>query len=194
MGMKNAQRLSDVSTMKSHLSGTSFLALLRNLLLTAMLQRKKRGWKPCLHMLKMQLLLESELSLLFMLLRLFDTRLIKNYQFIFSRTTSDVMSGIVTKCIAAPRAKTKDLAIQVILMYIEIEKHEAVQEELVKGTEAKNPKIVSACIATLTLALKEFGPKAVNIKPLMKKVPALLEDRDKTVRDETKALVVEIYR
>lgn len=28
----------------------------------------------------------------------------------------------------------------------------------------------------------------------MKKIPALLEDRDKTVRDETKALVVEIYR
>ncbi|OXU27451.1 hypothetical protein TSAR_002490 [Trichomalopsis sarcophagae] len=110
------------------------------------------------------------------------------------KTTSEVMSGIVTKCIAAPRAKTKDLAIQVTLMYIEIEKHEAVQEELVKGTEAKNPKIVSASIAILTLALKEFGPKVVNVKPLMKKIPALLEDRDKTVRDETKALVVEIYR
>ncbi|KAJ8683238.1 hypothetical protein QAD02_019030 [Eretmocerus hayati] len=110
------------------------------------------------------------------------------------KTTGDVISGIVSKCIAAPRAKTKDLAVQIILMYIEIEKQEAVQEELVKGTEAKNPKIVSACISTITLALKEFGPKVINVKPLMKKVPTLLEDRDKTVRDETKALVVEIYR
>ncbi|CAB0035199.1 unnamed protein product [Trichogramma brassicae] len=110
------------------------------------------------------------------------------------KTTNDVISGIVTKCIAAPKAKTKELAVQIILMYIEIEKQEAVQEELIKGTEAKNPKIVSACIATLTLALKEFGPKVMNIKPLMKKIPTLLEDRDKNVRDETKALVVEIYR
>ena len=64
------------------------------------------------------------------------------------------MSGIVAKCIAAPKTKTKELAVQVTLMYIEIEKHEAVQEELLKGTEAKNPKIVSACISTITLALR----------------------------------------
>lgn len=40
------------------------------------------------------------------------------------RTVGDVMSGIVAKCIAAPRAKTRELAVQIILMYIEIEKHE----------------------------------------------------------------------
>lgn len=64
------------------------------------------------------------------------------------------MSGIVTKCVAAPKAKTKDLALQISLMYIEIEKHEAVLEELLKGTEQKNPKIVSACIAIITQALR----------------------------------------
>ena len=53
------------------------------------------------------------------------------------------MGSIVTKCIAAPKAKTKELAVQITLMYIEIEKHEAVQAELLKGTEAKNPKIVA---------------------------------------------------
>lgn len=106
----------------------------------------------------------------------------------------EVMNGIVSKCIAAPKAKTKELAVQITLMYIEIEKHEIVQEELLKGTEAKNPKIVSACIATLTLALKEFGPKVINLKPLMKKMANFLEDRDKTVREEGKAMVVEMYR
>ncbi|XP_023289884.1 protein mini spindles isoform X2 [Orussus abietinus] len=111
-----------------------------------------------------------------------------------SKTVSDVMSGIVTKCIAAPKAKTKDLAVQITLMYIEIEKQDAVQEELLKGTEAKNPKIVSACISALTLSLREFGPKVINIKPLIKKMPSFLEDRDKTVRDEGKAMVIEIYR
>ena len=29
------------------------------------------------------------------------------------KTTGEVMSGIVAKCIAAPRTKTKDLALQV---------------------------------------------------------------------------------
>lgn len=64
------------------------------------------------------------------------------------------MSGIVSKCIAAPKTKTKELAVQLTLMYIEIEKQEAVQEELLKGTEAKNPKIVAACLSTLTLSLR----------------------------------------
>lgn len=78
----------------------------------------------------------------------------KLYTCNFFRTVGEVMNGIVTKCIAAPKAKTKELAVQITLMYIEIEKHEAVQEELLKGTEAKNPKIVAACISTLTLALR----------------------------------------
>lgn len=110
------------------------------------------------------------------------------------KIVGEVMSGIVSKCIAAPKAKTKDLAVQITLMYIEIEKYDAVQEELLKGTDAKNPKIVSACIATLTLALKEFGPKVINLKPLMKKIGNFLEDRDKMVREEGKAMVVEMYR
>ncbi|XP_072747626.1 protein mini spindles isoform X2 [Anoplolepis gracilipes] len=110
------------------------------------------------------------------------------------KIVAEVMNGIVSKCIAAPKAKTKELAVQITLMYIEIEKYEAVQEELLKGTDAKNPKIVSACIATLTLALKEFGPKVINMKPLMKKMGNFLEDRDKTVREEGKAMVVEMYR
>ncbi|KAG7191094.1 hypothetical protein KM043_007130 [Ampulex compressa] len=110
------------------------------------------------------------------------------------KTVGEVMVGIVTKCIAAPKAKTKELAVQITLMYIEIEKHEAVQDELLKGTEAKNPKIVAACISTLTLGLREFGPTVINVKPLIKKIPGFLEDRDKNVREEGKSMVVEIYR
>jgi len=111
-----------------------------------------------------------------------------------SKIVGEVMNGIVSKCIAAPKIKTKELAVQITLMFIEIEKCEAVQEELLKGTDAKNPKTVSACIATLTLALKEFGPRVINMKPLIKKIANFLEDRDKTVREEGKMMVVEMYR
>lgn len=110
------------------------------------------------------------------------------------KTVGEVISGIVTKSIAAPKAKTKDLSVQVALMYIEIEKHEAVLEELMKGMDHKNPKIVAACTSTVTLALKEFGIKVVSVKPLIKKIPVLLTDRDKTVRDEGKQLTIEIFK
>lgn len=110
------------------------------------------------------------------------------------KTVGEVISGIVAKCIAAPKAKTKDLAVQIALMYIEIEKHEAVLEELMKGMDHKNPKIIASCTSTVTLALKEFGIKVVSVKPLIKKIPVLLTDRDKTVRDEGKQLTVEIFK
>lgn len=110
------------------------------------------------------------------------------------KTTGEVMSGIIAKCFSAPKTKTKDLALQITLMYIEIEKHEIVEEELLKGMEQKNPKVVAACVATLNTALKQFGNKVIAIKPMVKKIPVLLADRDKTVRDEMKALVVEMHR
>jgi cytoskeleton-associated protein 5 len=41
---------------------------------------------------------------------------------------------------------------------------------------------------------REFGSKVLPIKPFLKQVIPLLEDRDKTVRDEAKLLLVEIYK
>ena len=34
----------------------------------------------------------------------------------------------------------------------------------------------------------------MQVKPLLKFLPKLLEDRDKNVREETKQLVIELYR
>lgn len=110
------------------------------------------------------------------------------------RTVGEVMGGIVSKCIAASKTKTRELAVQLVLMYVEVEKHENVLDELVKGMDNKNPKTVTACINATTLALREFGPKVINVKKLFKKIQVLMSDRDKSVRDETKALTIEIYR
>jgi cytoskeleton-associated protein 5 len=41
---------------------------------------------------------------------------------------------------------------------------------------------------------RDFGNKIIQIKPMVKFLPKLLEDRDKNVREETKQLVVEMYR
>jgi len=44
------------------------------------------------------------------------------------------------------------------------------------------------------MSCRDFGTKVISVKPLLKQLQTLLEDRDKTVREETKLLVVEIYR
>lgn len=64
------------------------------------------------------------------------------------------MTVLVTKCLNASRAKTKEKALEIILMYIEIDKHETVQEELMKGLENKQPKVVYACVQALRSSLE----------------------------------------
>ena len=46
----------------------------------------------------------------------------------------------------------------------------------------------------ICLFCREFGHKILQLKLIVKQLQKLLEDRDKNVREETKALVVEIYR
>ena len=43
---------------------------------------------------------------------------------------------------------------EIIMMYIEIDKHEVVQEELMKGLENKQPKVVYACVQAFRNALE----------------------------------------
>ncbi|XP_035520994.1 cytoskeleton-associated protein 5 [Morone saxatilis] len=110
------------------------------------------------------------------------------------KTTGEVVSGVVTKVFNQPKARAKELGADICLMYIEIEKAEVVQDELLKGLDNKNPKIVVACLETLRKALSEFGSKIVTLKPVVKILPKQFESREKAVRDEAKLLAVEIYK
>ncbi|XP_068460138.1 cytoskeleton-associated protein 5 isoform X1 [Clinocottus analis] len=110
------------------------------------------------------------------------------------KTAGEVVSGVVTKVFNQPKARAKELGTEICLMYMEIEKAEVVQEELLKGLDNKNPKIVVACIETLRKALSEFGSKIVMLKPVVKVLPKQFESREKAVRDEVKLLAVEIYK
>ncbi|XP_055365710.1 cytoskeleton-associated protein 5 isoform X1 [Betta splendens] len=110
------------------------------------------------------------------------------------KTTAEVVSGVVTRVFNQPKARAKELGTDICLMYIEIEKAEVVQDELLKGLDNKNPKIVVACIETLRKALSEFGSKIVTLKPVVKILAKQFESREKAVRDEAKQLAVEIYK
>ncbi|KAM3609135.1 uncharacterized protein V6R79_010019 [Siganus canaliculatus] len=110
------------------------------------------------------------------------------------KTTGEVVSGVVTKVFNQPKARAKELGTDICLMYIEIEKAEVVQDELLKGLDNKNPKIVVTCIEALRKALSEFGSKIVTLKPVVKILPKQFESREKAVRDEAKLLAIEIYK
>lgn len=64
------------------------------------------------------------------------------------------MTGLISKCYGAPKSKTRDIAVQITLMFIEIEKQDIVIEELIKGMDHKFPKIVTTCIKAVTQSIK----------------------------------------
>jgi cytoskeleton-associated protein 5 len=68
------------------------------------------------------------------------------------RTVNEVASGLISKCLNG-RSKMKERAFDILLMYIEIEKQVEIEEELVKGLENKQPKIVQACLELLRKGL-----------------------------------------
>lgn len=47
----------------------------------------------------------------------------------------------------------KERAFDILLMYIEIEKQVEIEDELIKGLENKQPKIVQACLEILRRGL-----------------------------------------
>ncbi|CAH8557444.1 unnamed protein product [Dicrocoelium dendriticum] len=111
-----------------------------------------------------------------------------------TKCASDLCTALVTKGLSATRAKTKEKAVECLMQLVELERHETVCEELLKGLGNKNPKLVAVCLQTLREILSLFGPKVISLKPLVKEFSRLFDDRDKNVRNETKNVVVEIYR
>ncbi|KAI5101926.1 cytoskeleton-associated protein 5 [Silurus meridionalis] len=111
-----------------------------------------------------------------------------------SRTVGEVVSGVVCKVFNQPKARAKELGLDICLMYVEIEKGDAVQEEILKGLDNKNPKIALACVEVLRRALSDFGAKIITLKPVVKVLPKLFESREKAIRDEAKLLAIEVYR
>jgi cytoskeleton-associated protein 5 len=43
------------------------------------------------------------------------------------RTIGEVVSGVVTKCLGSPKQKTKEKGIEIVKMYFELDKPDAVQ-------------------------------------------------------------------
>ncbi|KAG0332620.1 Microtubule-associated protein, microtubule dynamics during spindle orientation [Podila horticola] len=111
-----------------------------------------------------------------------------------NRTKSAVVPSVVEKCLSSTRAGTKAKALDLILLYVEVDTPDPVIEDVLPGLDAKLPKLVATTTNALAAIIRTFGVKNVNLKPLVKKLPALFGHSDKNVRAEANALTIELYR
>ncbi|KAG0305228.1 Microtubule-associated protein, microtubule dynamics during spindle orientation [Dissophora globulifera] len=111
-----------------------------------------------------------------------------------NRTRDTVVPAVVEKCLSSTRTGTKGKALELILLYAEVDTPDPVIGDVLPGLEAKLPKLVATTTNTLAAIVRTFGVKNLNIKPLIKKLPPLFGHSDKNVRAEAQALTIEIYR
>jgi len=101
---------------------------------------------------------------------------------------------ICEKCFGG-RPKTKTKAAEALLKFIEVtDNGEAVTEGLLEHVTNKQWKIASLAIQTLTQSIKCYGVKIIPVKPILKIVPELYNNNNKTCREDARDLVVELYR
>ena len=110
------------------------------------------------------------------------------------RTRSTTSVPIIEKGLAATRPAAKANAIEVMLLFVEMEKPDGLIEDLVGALSHKQPKIIAATGATLTTIFHNYGCKVVDAKPVLKALPKMFGHADKNVRAEAQNLTVELYR
>ena len=110
------------------------------------------------------------------------------------RTRSNALPAIVEKCLGSTRAGTKSKAIDVCLMYVELDAGEPVIEDLIPGLSNKLPKLVAATAMTIKKIYQVFGAKAVKAKPAVQVLPKLFTHADKNVRAEAIELAIILYK
>ncbi|KAJ9121720.1 hypothetical protein QFC22_002341 [Naganishia vaughanmartiniae] len=112
-----------------------------------------------------------------------------------ARTRPDVVPSLVDKCLGSTRAGTKRSAIELCMLYIEAENTgEGVINDLLRGLDAKQPKLVASTVTALKQIVTEFGVKPLgDIKPIAKALSKIFAHSDKTVRAEGTGLTLALY-
>ncbi|GAA5910305.1 hypothetical protein JCM6882_003246 [Rhodosporidiobolus microsporus] len=113
----------------------------------------------------------------------------------FARSRSDVVPSVVEKCLGSTRAGTRTKAIELCLLYVEVEedKGEGVVADVVPGLDAKQPKVVAGSVSVLKEIVRCFGPKTVSLPPILRTLPKIFAHADKTVRSQGQLLCLALH-
>eukprot|EP00698_Gefionella_okellyi_P019767 TRINITY_DN610_c0_g1_i1.p1 TRINITY_DN610_c0_g1~~TRINITY_DN610_c0_g1_i1.p1 ORF type:complete len:1892 (+),score=578.12 TRINITY_DN610_c0_g1_i1:41-5716(+) len=83
---------------------------------------------------------------------------------------------------------------QILMLFVETEQHAAVITECIKNFGQKNAKLAQFSLQAVKEALRAFGHKVINPKPILKELANSFDHTDKKVRDEAAELSLEMYR
>ncbi|OAF69892.1 Cytoskeleton-associated protein 5 [Intoshia linei] len=112
---------------------------------------------------------------------------------IANKIAPSVLDGIIKKCLTG-KPKIKEKCINIFMMVVEIEQADLVVKKLLECMDNKQPKIISGALQFIIAVVQSFGTIIINVKPFLKKIEKLLDNKDKTVRENTKTLVIECTR
>lgn len=71
------------------------------------------------------------------------------------QTRAEVMPAVVDKCFMSMRAGTRTKAVEIALLYVEVENNgEHVVQEVIRGLDAKQPKLVATTVTCLRELVK----------------------------------------
>ncbi|KAK5944211.1 hypothetical protein PMZ80_003492 [Knufia obscura] len=110
------------------------------------------------------------------------------------RSRSHTIQPIYEKGLTSTRPVAKANAYEAVLLYIEVDKPDAVIEEILPALTHKQPKVIAATLNALTQIYHNFGIKVVDPKAVLKVLPKIYGHADKNVRAEGQNLTVELYR
>ncbi|KAK9693990.1 hypothetical protein K7432_013644 [Basidiobolus ranarum] len=111
-----------------------------------------------------------------------------------NKTREVVVPVIVEKCLGSTRAGTKMKAVELLLLYIEVDIPDPVIVDVIIGLNSKVPKIVAATVFTLKEIIHVYGTMMINVKLILKILPKIFGHSDKNVRAEGALLTIELYR
>lgn len=110
------------------------------------------------------------------------------------RTRNHTITPMCEKALSSTRAAIKQNAIEVLLLYIELDVANPVVEDVLPVLANKVPKNVAATLNALTQIIHNYGCKVVDPKPVLKTLPKVFGAADKNIRAEATNLTVELYR
>uniref|UniRef100_A0A6B2KWD2 TOG domain-containing protein n=1 Tax=Arcella intermedia TaxID=1963864 RepID=A0A6B2KWD2_9EUKA len=116
-------------------------------------------------------------------------------RFDHSKKYSLVVANSLIDCISGSRQKTKELAENLLLLFMEIDILDPYILLLIEGASSKVPKTTCACISVIKQALTTFGIRVFPLKPVLSAlIPGWFEHSNAGVRNLAAELALELYR
>ncbi|KAM0755289.1 ARM repeat-containing protein [Meredithblackwellia eburnea MCA 4105] len=112
-----------------------------------------------------------------------------------ARSRPEVVPSLVEKCLGSARAGTKAKAIELCLLYVEVEgdQGEGVVTDLLPGLDLKQPKVVAGTVQALAEIIRSYGPRTVKPNQILASLPKIFAHSDGSVRAQGTALALALH-